>query len=209
MATKTKKKVSTFQKTTDSIKSGIGQIHDEVLHTTDKLVDVSLQSGAKWQKLMGKVLVKGTDLLEKQQDMAFDTLEEVKSQYQSGNKRFKQLFSLDQSIVKKAAKLKEGGVAKARKVTKKVTNKVADTKQQLAETVEKVTTQDDLKALKGIGPKVESLLNSAGIKSYDQLANASVEALQGILAKAGTRFQSMDPTAWKELAKEALAKRSK
>lgn len=40
---------------------------------------------------------------------------------------------------------------------------------------------DDLKAIEGIGPKIEGLLNSAGIKTWRELADSSVEVLREIL----------------------------
>ena len=199
MASKTTEKVS-LQQRVDSVKSGISELHEEVLTTAHKMVDISLESGTKWQKLMSKVLHKGTDLFEKQQDMTFNALEEVKSQYMTGNKRFKQLLGLDKTKAKKAAKLrKENGV-------RKMNVKVADLTKEVD--AEVLSTQDNLKELKGIGPKIESLLNEAGIRSFDELANASVKSLQDVLQSAGSRYQSMDPTAWKKLAKEAIASRN-
>lgn len=40
---------------------------------------------------------------------------------------------------------------------------------------------DDLKLLVGIGPAIEEILNSAGIRTFAQIANSSVESLQDIL----------------------------
>lgn len=203
MATKTTKKV-TLQKRVESLKSGVSELHDEVLTTADKMVEVSLKSGAKWQKLMSRLIDKGTDLMEKQQDITFNTLEEVKSQYLAGNKRFKQLLGLDQTKAKKAAKLQK----ESRAASRKVTSKVSKTTKQLTASKKAAPTKDNLKELKGIGPKVETLLNKAGIRSFDELANATAKDLQAVLQQAGPRYQSMNPTTWKELAQEALTKRN-
>jgi len=56
--------------------------------------------------------------------------------------------------------------------------------------------KDDLKKLEGIGPKVEQLLNAAGISSYGQLAAATPVALQTILETAGRQFGLHDPKSW-------------
>ncbi len=40
---------------------------------------------------------------------------------------------------------------------------------------------DDLKKIEGIGPKIESILNAAGITTFAQLANASVADLNKIV----------------------------
>ncbi len=62
-------------------------------------------------------------------------------------------------------------------------------------------TPDVLKKLEGIGPKVESVLNDAGISTFAQLAKADVENLREILVAA--KLQMMDPSSWAEQAKLA------
>ena len=60
---------------------------------------------------------------------------------------------------------------------------------------------DDLKRIEGIGPKVENLLNSAGIHSFADLADADAADLQKKLDEAG--LQMMDPRGWIEQARLA------
>ncbi len=62
-------------------------------------------------------------------------------------------------------------------------------------------TPDDLKAVEGIGPKIELLLKEAGIINWNDLAEASAENLRGVLEKAGTRYRLNDPTSWPEQAR--------
>ena len=59
-------------------------------------------------------------------------------------------------------------------------------------------TPDILKKLEGIGPKVEGVLNEAGITTYVALAKASVEELRAILA--AEKLQMMHPDNWPEQA---------
>jgi predicted flap endonuclease-1-like 5' DNA nuclease len=61
-------------------------------------------------------------------------------------------------------------------------------------------TQDDLKAVEGIGPKIEQLLHADGIKSWENLANTSVEKLKTILSNAGPKYMLADPTTWPKQA---------
>ena len=63
--------------------------------------------------------------------------------------------------------------------------------------------QDDLKAIEGIGPKIASLLNEAGINTWDQLANTKPEHIKAILAKAGKRYALATPHSWPSQAKLA------
>lgn len=60
---------------------------------------------------------------------------------------------------------------------------------------------DDLKRLEGIGPKIEELLNTAGIYTWKQLSNTSPAVLSTILQKAGDRFRIHDPSSWPEQAR--------
>lgn len=64
--------------------------------------------------------------------------------------------------------------------------------------VEAPPVPDDLKLIEGIGPKISSLLNAAGILTFAQLAATPVADLQGVLDKAGLRLG--DPTTWPEQA---------
>ena len=57
-------------------------------------------------------------------------------------------------------------------------------------------TQDDLKVVEGIGPKIAQLLTNAGIDTWAKLANASVTQLQKILDDAGPSMQLADPGTW-------------
>jgi len=58
---------------------------------------------------------------------------------------------------------------------------------------------DDLTIIEGIGPKINQLLHDAGIQTFAQLAETSVESLKAILDPAGLRF--IDPGSWAEQAK--------
>ncbi|MEJ2759519.1 MAG: hypothetical protein P8046_13645 [Anaerolineales bacterium] len=59
---------------------------------------------------------------------------------------------------------------------------------------------DDLTKIEGIGPKVQGLLNEAGIKTFSQLAAKSAEELDAILDAAGSIYKAMDETSWPKQA---------
>lgn len=63
---------------------------------------------------------------------------------------------------------------------------------------------DDLKRIEGIGPKISSILQAAGIATFAQLAQADVGRLRDILSQAGIT-QISDPTTWPEQARLAAA----
>lgn len=55
---------------------------------------------------------------------------------------------------------------------------------------------DDLQLIEGIGPKIESLLAAAGIRTHEQLADTPVARLRTILDSGGDHYQLHDPTTW-------------
>ncbi len=60
-------------------------------------------------------------------------------------------------------------------------------------------TPDDLTKLEGIGPKISSILNDAGITTYAQLASTKIDSLKEILQNTQLRVPH-DPTTWPEQA---------
>jgi predicted flap endonuclease-1-like 5' DNA nuclease len=65
---------------------------------------------------------------------------------------------------------------------------------------------DDLKRIEGIGPRYSSVLQSAGIMTYVQLAAASPDDLDQILTAEDPRLARLaDPTSWPEQAALAAA----
>jgi predicted flap endonuclease-1-like 5' DNA nuclease len=61
---------------------------------------------------------------------------------------------------------------------------------------------DDLTIIEGIGPKIASLLQTAGIATFSQLAGADLSKLVKILEDAGLKHLA-DPATWAEQAKLA------
>ncbi len=60
---------------------------------------------------------------------------------------------------------------------------------------------DDLKLVEGIGPKIEEHFHAAGIKTWLDLSNASVDDCQKILSGAGDRYTMHNPGTWPRQAK--------
>lgn len=63
--------------------------------------------------------------------------------------------------------------------------------------------QDDLKAVEGIGPKIEELLHNAGIKTWLALSETSTDKIKSILDGGGPRFSLADPGTWPAQSKLA------
>jgi len=64
--------------------------------------------------------------------------------------------------------------------------------------------QDDLKIVEGIGPKIEMLLNNAGINTWETLSKTELSAINIILRTAGPRYYRLSaPDSWSIQAKFA------
>jgi predicted flap endonuclease-1-like 5' DNA nuclease len=62
---------------------------------------------------------------------------------------------------------------------------------------------DDLTVIEGIGPKINSLLQEAGIRTYQELAEAQPDRISEILLASGLRLAN--PGTWPEQARLAAA----
>jgi predicted flap endonuclease-1-like 5' DNA nuclease len=83
---------------------------------------------------------------------------------------------------------------------------VAAAEVEVEEPVEEVEppAADNLKRIEGIGPKIESVLQAAGIATYAQLADADADQITEILREADPRLLRIaSPDTWSEQAKLA------
>ena len=267
-----------IEKTAKNIKKTAGKLNKVSINASEELVDVAIEAGEEWTKIMAKVMKNGTILFGKQQDIVLDTLEGVKAQYFTGAKRFGKLieFPFLSKTVKKATK-KATNTAKAKveevsqsmdemldvvvknefvKTAKSKVDEVLHSADEILDTVKndvskiitptpaKKTTAkkavkatrkvakatakkvapkrvakkvvakkainvkvvaDDLKKIEGVGPKMASILNEAGIKTFAQLATTKVATVKEILAAAGPRYKMHNPATWGKQAKLAAA----
>lgn len=134
MATSTKATKDITARRKAAIKT-VGKIHDNVLETSDELIEGVLTTGAKWQELMAKAIKNSKPLMSKQVDIMFDGVEVLQGQYAVGSERFKKLFGIDpkkvtaqvektvKAEVKSAKATVKKTVRKARKTVKKATSK--------------------------------------------------------------------------------------
>lgn len=76
------------------IKEQVQQFNNKSLKFANEVIDESINTGTEWQKILEKGLTGGVKLLEKQQDIVFDSLEELKKQTVDGGTRFNQLLDL-------------------------------------------------------------------------------------------------------------------
>jgi len=83
-------------------------------------------------------------------------------------------------------------VASNNKPTPKATIKKKDTKE--------TAKPHDFKKIEGIGPKIASIINEAGITTFNKLSKTKPEKIREILLAAGNRYKMHDPATWPEQA---------
>ncbi len=103
---------------------------------------------------------------------------------------------------KKAEKVDETPVETKEETKDTVEEEKTEEKQEDA-TQEKTGEADDLTKIEGIGPKIAELLKAENINSFADLANTETDKIKEILAAAGGRYKSHDPSTWPQQAKLA------
>lgn len=85
-----------------------------------------------------------------------------------------------------------------------VTEEVTET---VVEEASSTGSEDDLKVIEGIGPKIETVLKEAGIMTWAKLASTGPGDLKDILEAAGGRFKMHNPYTWPLQARLAAGER--
>lgn len=98
-------------------------------------------------------------------------------------------------VAKKAAPANKAVKATTVKAT---TKKVATKKATVVK-----SEKDNLKKIEGIGPKIETMFNEAGITTWSVLSKTKITALKAILAAGGSRYKMHNPSSWPAQAKMA------
>jgi predicted flap endonuclease-1-like 5' DNA nuclease len=102
-----------------------------------------------------------------------------------------------------AAEKREAAKAKAEAEAAK---KKAAEKEKAAAKEEAPSEPDDLKRIEGIGPKIATVLQEAGITTFGQLADTEVGRIEEILQGADPNLLKLaDPSTWPRQAKLAAA----
>lgn len=268
MAVKKSKKIDNLAKA----KAIVKKINTDLIDASFQVIEDTVKTGEKWQKLTAKLMKKAEPLSKKQMHMFVETADTIKGQLKDGTERLKNLVGYDPKMMEQAKKMIAGNpivkkaeetkdqiekdvtnsklVKKAEKMSAKLKKEIKDTIKDIKEQIEdytedvvrdknkktkkiaspkkaiakktpakkvaakktvakkekasKATPKDDLKKIKGIGPKSAETLNNAGITSFKLLAKMTVEEITKVLTDAGVRTKLFDIAAWKTQAELAV-----
>ena len=165
------------------------KIESEVAN--NKLVKKAEKMSKKLKKQITDTI---EDVKEKIEDYTEDVIDDVKDKVED-------VLGTKKAPAKKTAKK----VAK-KTATKKPVAKKAPVKKAVAKKVEvaKTNVKNDLKVIKGIGPKLEETLNKVGLTAYEQLSKMTLKDMAAVLTQAGVNAKMYDLSGWKAQAKLAV-----
>lgn len=201
-----------------TVKNTLTDLNLSMINSSEELIENTLLTGEKYQKLFAKTLKKSEPLVGKQVDIMFDTIESIKDQFDFGTVRFKKLIGWNDKTIKNFRKNATKSITSFRKnaeekiedIQEEITSRVTSTPAKVKKTVSpkaksrKVTSTKvkDLKVIDGIGPKMEKILHAGGIKTVDALAKASISKIERVIEKSGSNFRAINPESWLAQAKK-------
>ena len=147
-----------------------------------------------------KLVVKAEKMTSKLTKKISATIEEVKEKIEEYTEEAMEAAPAKKKAVKKTTK-KAAPKAKKTVAKKTVAKKVEDKKVEVPASDKK----DDLKAIKGIGPKLEEVLNGIGLTAFEQIKKLTIKDMTKLLSDAGVNTKLYDISGWKKQAKELLA----
>jgi predicted flap endonuclease-1-like 5' DNA nuclease len=154
----------------------------------------------KAEKMTAKLKKQISETIEDVKEKVEDYTEEAMKGTSKKKKSTKKAVTEKKPVAKKPATkkvVKKEPIVKKTTVTKVVEKKVVTEKAS----VKKAASKDDLKVIKGIGPKMETVLNAAGIISFENLAKATITSLEKILTNAAMNPKMYDLSTWAAQAK--------
>lgn len=92
MASKKVKTLNKFDQSVSKIKDATFMVNDYAFETTETILTEVVKRGEQWQDLTAKAINESFKLVATQQEMVFDTLENVKIQLKEGTERVKVLI---------------------------------------------------------------------------------------------------------------------
>ncbi len=167
------------------------KISTKLQKNASKLVSVVAASGLKEKMEQGAIKLKMEvserfNIVEKK--VAKKTVKKTKTKAKKGTaKTVKPIVKKIKKTAKKKAAPKKVAVKKV--VAKKTRSKKAVTKKVSA-------GKDDLKKIYGIGPKMEKILHTKGIRSYADLKAMTAKDLQVIINNSGGVYKSYKAGKW-------------
>ncbi len=134
-ATKTSKR---FQNRRNQIMNSAKTAHCKVVNFADELIEGTVATGTKYQKVAAKAIRKSEPLIEKQIDIVFDSLEMFTEQFQNNSKRLQKLLGITKAV--------DNTTMKINQTVKMVSEKLEDGFEDASKTLKSTFNQGKAKS---------------------------------------------------------------
>ena len=206
--------VKKVEKTTDGIKkmsiAKFNDVKEDVLEQATKILkkgEAIVEDAKEPKKVAKKVKTKAAAKVKATKKTVTKSAAKVKATKKTVAKK---ATTAKKTTAKKVATVEKA----AKKVVKEIKGEANDTAAKVVvagkKKVDAVTkevvkavksnTKNDLKLIHGIGPKLESVFNKNGIKTYADFAKAESTQIEKILDEAGPIFKNTKTADWKKQA---------
>ena len=183
MATKDSN-ISKMKNNKESIKKVSAKVHEELLNTSHLFIDETVATLTRMQKITGKVIKKSEPILEKQIDIAFDTVEALADQASKGGKRALKLFGLTKQYNKLS-----------NTITEKV-NEIPSVEEMIDDAKEIVAN-----AKSDVEEKFDEIKENLKVDELEEAAKARFKSVKETAQKATEKVIGKAKVAKKDVAK--------
>lgn len=198
MATK-KSNTARFQKSRDQIMGSMKTAHCKVLDIAEELIDGTVATGTKYQRIAASAIKKSEPIIEKQVDIVFDSVEMFVDHIQTNSTRFQKLLGINKQVNKASKQIG--------KIVKSVSAKVESEFEDKAEAIKNTIKQGQRKADKTIkNVKAES---KKTVKATTRKAKTTASSTAKKTRSTARKATSKAKTAVKSTAKRATSAKRK
>ena len=204
--------MATLEKGKKAVFSTSANIHESLLNTSNLIIDETIATLSRAQKITAKAIKKSEPIVEKQIEIAFETAETVKGQAVKGGKRALKLLGMTKQFNKLAKKVSEivEDIPSTEEIVDGAKHYVESAKKDVEKTFEKASA-----TVKRATDAVENIQSSASKKAATakkavkgkttKTATASVKASK---KKVATASKKVSTVAKKAAPKKAAPKKS-
>ncbi len=183
MATKRANKTM-MNKRRDQVMGTVKSVHSTVLELAEDLIEETVATGTKYQRVAASAIKKSEPIIEKQVDMIFDTLDITVSQIKDNNKRLLRLLAVTKKVNKATNQIG--------KIVKNVSEKVEEGIETAGKTISTTIKQGERRADKAVQTaKAEA---SKATKTVRARATKATKTVKANATKARTTVKATTKT---------------
>ena len=191
------KNLKTLKKGRATALNTVNVVNTKAIELTEELIEGSVATGVKYQKLAATALKKSEPIMAKNVDMAFDTVEALYGQMISANTRLQKLFGIEKTVknakatlwntYKSTSKMAEKNMDEATNILKAAANEIEESMEVITEKIKKgaKTAEKQIKATaEMVTDAATSTVKAPKSKKAKKAKKAAKKAMKSTAAKA-------------------------